>query len=240
MVTRYPVYLECGTKRIFACAVDWPGWCRQGPNETEALHSLLAHGPSYASILKGTRLGFVAPRSTDQLDVVERLRGNAATDFGAIGVPPAVDHDRSCPQAELARLEKILRAGWHAFDATVQSARGKDLAKGPRGGGRSLEEIVAHVLGADEAYLVAVGWKKSAGVEPGGRLAATRTAILAAMKASAAGELPLRGPRGGVRWTARYFARRVTWHVIAHVWEIERRVRIPEGQTTPSAKHSRR
>ena len=48
-------------------------------------------------------------------------------------------------------------------------------------------------------------------------------AILTALRASAAGEVPARGPRGGARWTARYFVRRVAWHVMAHAWEIERR-----------------
>ena len=22
------IYLELGTKRVFACALEWPGWCR--------------------------------------------------------------------------------------------------------------------------------------------------------------------------------------------------------------------
>lgn len=31
------VYLEAGTKRVFACAADWPGWCRSGRDEEQAL-----------------------------------------------------------------------------------------------------------------------------------------------------------------------------------------------------------
>ena len=27
------VYLELGTKRVFACALEWPGWCRGGRDE---------------------------------------------------------------------------------------------------------------------------------------------------------------------------------------------------------------
>jgi hypothetical protein len=61
-------------------------------------------------------------------------------------------------------------------------------------------------------------------VSPARQIADTREAIVAALKASAAGEIPSRGPRGGVRWTAQYFVRRVAWHVMAHAWEIERRV----------------
>jgi hypothetical protein len=134
-----------------------------------------------------------------------------------------VDYERSCDAATLRRFEKILGAGWRAFDEAVESARGKTLATGPRGGGRSLDAIVRHVIDADAGYLVAVGWKAPKAAEPRERLAATREAILAALEASATGEIPAKGPRGGARWTARYFVRRVAWHVMAHVWEIERR-----------------
>ena len=36
---------------------------------------------------------------------------------------------------DLKRFEKILRAGWRAFDAAAESARGKALATGPRAPG---------------------------------------------------------------------------------------------------------
>jgi hypothetical protein len=217
------VYLELGTKRSFAGALDWPGWCRQGRNETDALAALLAYGPKYASVLAGTRLGFVAPKELAQLVIVERLPGTATTDFGAPGVAPTIDHERLCSPADLRRFEKILRAGWRAFDQAVTSARGKTLATGPRGGGRSLEAIVRHVIEADAGYLSAVGWKAPKAANPRVRLATTRDAILAALEASATGAIPSKGPRGGTRWTARYFVRRVAWHVMAHAWEIERR-----------------
>jgi hypothetical protein len=223
MATSVTVYLERGAKRTFAGALDWPGWCRQGPNETDAMAALLAYGPKYASILAGTRLGFAAPRELTQLVVVERLPGTAGTDFGVPSVAPTVDQDRSCSASDLKRFEKVLRAAWRAFDEAVTSASGKTLATGPRGGGRSLDAIVRHVVEADAGYLGAVGWKVSKAANPRERLAATREAIIAALKASATGEIPSKGPRGGTRWTARYFVRRVAWHVIAHAWEIERR-----------------
>ena len=73
MSTSLAVYLEEGKKRTFAGALDWPGWCRQGSNEAAALAALFDYGPRYASILAGTRLGFVAPKALSQLVVVERL-----------------------------------------------------------------------------------------------------------------------------------------------------------------------
>ena len=39
------VYLESGKKRVFACAFDWPGWCRSGRSEEAALETLAAYVP---------------------------------------------------------------------------------------------------------------------------------------------------------------------------------------------------
>jgi len=36
----FDVYLETGQKRVFAAAVDWPGWCRSGRDEASALQAL--------------------------------------------------------------------------------------------------------------------------------------------------------------------------------------------------------
>lgn len=227
MTHKYEVYIEIGRKRVFAAAVSWPGWCRHGRSETEALDALLAYAPKYEKILARTRLGFSAPADTSQLSVVERLKGNATTDFGAPDIPPAVDQDRTCDEATLARFETILRAGWCAFDTAVESARGRKLRKGPKGGGRSLEAIVKHVVGAEAGYLAAAGGKAPAAGSSEAKLQVLREATLRTMRTSAAGDIPARGPRGGARWTARYYVRRVAWHVISHAWEIERRV-VPE------------
>ena len=223
MTTSVDVYLEEGAKRTFAGALDWPGWCRGGRNEVEAVAALLAYGSRYASVLARSGLGFVAPTHLEQLVVVERLSGTASTDFGVPGLAPTVDQERSCDPATVRRFETILRASWQAFDAVVESSHGKTLSRGPRGGGRTLEAIVRHVVEADASYLGAVGWKGFKAADPLESLSTTREAVLAALKASAAGEIPPKGPRGGARWTARYFVRRVAWHVLAHIWEIERR-----------------
>jgi hypothetical protein len=34
--------IEAGSKRTFASAVAWPGWCRAGRDETAALEALRA------------------------------------------------------------------------------------------------------------------------------------------------------------------------------------------------------
>ncbi len=222
-VKRFDVYLEVGAKRVFACAVDWPGWCRSGPDEATALRALLDYGPRYAAVVRSARLGFEAPTRLEELRVVERLVGNATTDFGALGVIPSPDR-ASANVAECARFERVIRAGWRALDATRKRATGKVLLKGPRGGGRELDAIVGHVLDADGGHLAAVGWKLRSAGTMADRVDETRSAITEALSASARGEIPATGPRGGSRWPVRFFVRRVAWHAIAHAWEIGRRV----------------
>ena len=80
---KIPTYLEFGAKRTFAGAVEWPGWCRSGRDEPAALEVLYDSAPRYAKVLRGTRLGFEAPDGASAIRVVERLEGDATTDFGA-------------------------------------------------------------------------------------------------------------------------------------------------------------
>jgi hypothetical protein len=217
------VYLEIGKKRTFAGAVDWPGYCRRGTDEATALQALIDAGPRYARALRGTRLGFDAPPDVTALRVAERLPGDATTDFGAPSASPATDEEALGPE-DLHRSGTILRATWRAFDRAVDAAKGRTLRTGPRGGGRSLDRIVQHVLDAEGGYLSALGWKhRSTERDRAARLAATREAILEGLAASARGEIPRRGPRGGLRWSARYFVRREAWHALDHAWEIEDR-----------------
>ncbi len=220
------IYLEIGQKRTFAGALDWPGWCRSGRDEEQALQALLEYGPRYAGVLRAARLGFKAPAQATAFSVVERLKGNTTTDFGAPDIAPAVDV-RAVDDAELKRFEKVLRACWQAFDAAVEAAAGKTLRSGPRGGGRDRKGILSHIVGSEAGYLAALGWKaaKDGGHRANGQLEQARQAMLDGLTAAAHGEIAARGPRGGLRWTPRYFVRRVAWHVLDHAWEIEERAR---------------
>ena len=220
------VYLEVGSRRTFAAALDWPGWCRMGRDEATALQALFDYGPRYARILRPARLGFHAPKDVSAFVVVERLKGNATTDFGAPDMAPAGDA-QPLAEAELRRLQAILKACWRAFDAAVELAKGKALRKGPRGGGRPLDGIVQHVLGAETGYLSQLGGKVSQSDSDHLLLEQTHQAILKTLAASAHGEIAAHGPRGGKRWSPRYFVRREAWHVLDHIWEIEDRLKEP-------------
>lgn len=218
------VYVEAGKKRVFAGALAWPGWCRAGRDEGAALDALVAYGPRYASILAPAGIPFQPPADASALRVVERLVGTTTTDFGAPDAAPADDR-RPIDEADLRRFEALLGAYWRAFDGAAQRAEGKELRKGPRGGGRAVEGIVEHLLGADAGYLGRLAWKvgRDEGADLGERLAHTRQAVLDALANAARGGLPERGPRGGAYWPPRYFVRRVAWHLLDHLWEIEDR-----------------
>jgi hypothetical protein len=219
------VYLEVGQKRTFAGALDWPGWCRSGRDQASALQALFDYGPRYASILHAVKLDFQAPEDVSAFVVVERLKGDATTDFGAPAIAPAQDA-RRVNQNDLQHFEALLRTYWQTLDAVVERARGKTLKKGPRGGGRKLEAMLQHLLGSDAGYLNQVGWKfrQDGAGSPDQQLEQTRHAIISALRASAFGEIAPKGPRGGIRWTARYFVRRIAWHTLDHAWEIEDRI----------------
>jgi hypothetical protein len=218
------VYLEVGSRRTFAAAVDWPGWCRMGPDEATALQALFDYGPRYARILRPARLGFQAPNTVSAFAVVKRVKGNATTDFGAPDIIPTSDR-QPLNDTELRRLQALLKACWRALDAAVERATGKTLRVGPRGGGRTLDGVVQHVLGAEIGYVSALGGKVSRSETPQPSLEQTRQTILKTLAASAHGEIPARGPRGGKRWPPRYFVRREAWHVLDHIWEIEDRLK---------------
>ena len=222
------VYLEIGQKVIFAGALTWPGWCRLGRDERAARQALCDYGPRYARVLHAAQVEFQPPADPSGFVVIERLIGNATTDFGAPNIPPS-DDARPFTTTDVQNAQALLRACWSAFDAVLQDAAGKTLRKGPRGGGRDLETMVKHVLDADAAYLGRLAWKtkRSEAADPGTELDRTRRAILAALAAAGRGEILAQGPRGGALWAPATFVRRVAWHLLDHLWEIEDRAETP-------------
>ncbi len=217
------VYVELGARRAFAGSVEWPGWCRSGRDEAIAIEALLAYGPRYAAALRGARLGFRAPGPDASARVLERLKGDATTDFGAPGAAPSADAERM-DAADLHRAQLVLRACWRTFDRAAEGAADMVLAAGPRGGGRALDRIVEHVLDADGGYLSRIGVKLGAPAsrDPRSALERTRETALESLAAVARDGVPT-APRSGKRWSPRYFVRRVAWHVLDHAWEIEDR-----------------
>jgi hypothetical protein len=218
------VYIETGKVKTFASAVDWPGWSRSGRDEDQALQALVDYGTRYAQVLESGEINFQLPQKPSEVTIVGRYAGNATTDFGSPAIIPDADR-QPFDQQVFEHSKIILQACWEALDRIVQAAAGKELRKGPRGGGRDLDKIIQHVVEADQAYLKRIAWKQKLenGLDAAGRLSRTRQAITDALEAATRETLPERGPRGGVIWPARYFVRRTAWHVLDHTWEIEDR-----------------
>jgi hypothetical protein len=206
------VYLEVGKRRVFASAADWPGWARAGKDEESALEALANAQVRYAAVPKAARIAFEPAAG---FDVVERLPGNATTEFGAPGAI-AKTEARRLTRKEAGRQSALVAASWTVLDRVVEKAP-QALRKGPRGGGRDRDVMVDHVLGAETMYARKLGLRlKQPAAADGAAVREHRNAIVAGIRAGTRGIT-----EGG--WPARYAARRIAWHALDHAWEIEDR-----------------
>lgn len=210
------VAVEVGSKRAFASALDWPGWCRSDRTEQAALESLAAYADRYAVVPAAAGVPFSA-KTADKFDVIDRKKGGATTDFGAPEMPAALE-SKPMTRAELDRMCTLVAASWKVFDGVVKKAPSA-LRKGPRGGGRDRDKIVDHVLGAEVGYGPRLGLKlDQPKVGDQKAIKALRDAWLEAFREHADGKLTSERGR-----PARYMARRIAWHTMDHAWEIEDR-----------------
>jgi hypothetical protein len=211
------VLVETTPKRVFASALDWPGWARSGRDEAAALAALTGYTVRYGPVAASA--GYPLPRAegAPALEVVERIEGNATTAFGAPDIRAALDAG-PVDAVEGRRLAALVGAAWEALDRVAARAP-EQLRKGPRGGGRDRDAVVAHVLGAENAYARTIGIRlPEPGVGDAAAIAAQREAIRDLLA------LPSDGtPLAARKWPPRYAARRVAWHVLDHTWEIEDR-----------------
>lgn len=209
------VAIETSPKKCFASALDWPGWCRAGRDPDAALAALADYAERYAPVAETA--GFPLP-ATITLAERERQPGGASTAFGAPEVTFEADR-RAVPLSEAKRITALVTAAWAYFDE-VAAASPEELRKGPRGGGRDRDKMVTHVLEAENSYARQIGIKVPAPAL--GDLEA-----IEAQRLAIAAVLDARSDGGSVvpekKWTARYAARRIAWHVLDHAWEMQDR-----------------
>ncbi len=207
------VSLEVSPKKAFATAIDWPGWSRSGKTEEAALDTLAGYAPRYAVVAAEAGESF----DPGDYDIVERTGGGGGTDFG---VPSAItDLDRRPVTADEAeRSARLVAAAWTVFDRVAAGAPA-ELRKGPRGGGRDRDKMIAHHVEADWNYAGVLGirarqpdWNDRPAIE------AVRSAILDILRSPSDGS-----PIADRKWPPRYAARRIAWHALDHAWEIEDR-----------------
>jgi hypothetical protein len=207
------IYVELGGKKAIAWSLEWPGWCRIRTSEEAALQALTDTAPRYGLIAQRAGISFVP----GDLVVVERLPGDANTAWGVPSVLASAE-TRPIDTTTAQRNVALLRASWDILEEVI-AASPSQLRKGPRGGGRDRDEIRSHVIEAERAYARKIGVRhKPFEMNDKSALKAMREEIAALLSKPSSGE-PL--VSGG--WNASYAIRRMVWHVVDHIWEIEDR-----------------
>ena len=208
------VVLEVAPKKAFASALDWPGSSRSGRTPEAAIEALLVYAPRFEPVAREAGLSFP---SAFEADVVEQLEGGSGTEFG---VPSGIHGaDRQPVDAAAAeRLARIVAAAWTTFGRVAASAPA-ELRKGPRGGGRDRDKMVGHVIESDWYYAREIGIRvKQPKPDDREAVEAIRAQILEVLRRPSDGS-----PLADRKWTARYAYRRIAWHALDHVWEMQDR-----------------
>jgi hypothetical protein len=203
------VFIEPGHKWVFASALDWPGWARRGRSEDLALQALDDYLPRYAPIVARAGLDPVA----GTLTVTDRHpEPGSNADFGSLHEIAPSERQELQPEAG-GRFAALLEAAWAMFDE-VSGTAPEHLRKGPRGGGRDTSQVVVHVREAETMYARKMGLPRDKAAT-GDPVTELRARIAAALREPTS----LMTPQNG--WPLRYAARRIGWHVLDHLWEIE-------------------
>jgi len=225
VTTSIEVVLEIGSKRVFATAVDWPGWSRGGRTEGDALETLAAYAARYRQAIARTGPARELEAASLSFDVVDRVTGDASTDYGVPGRPLMSD-DRPLTGEDLEQWIALLDASWQAFARSARAARGKELRTGPRGGGRTVAKMIEHVIESEAGYLTQLDRAKAPNtpLDDAAHERKLHQTIVDSIRRRAAGAMPELGRRQSPFWTPRYFIRRTAWHALDHAWEIEDRV----------------
>lgn len=207
------LYIELGGKKAIAWSLEWPGWCRIRRSEEEAVQALIDTEARYWVIAQRAGLEFVL----GDLVVVERVPGDANT---AWGVPSVLASTETKPidAVTAQRNVALLCASWDVLEEVV-AASPAQLRKGPRGGGRDRDEVRHHVIEAERAYARKIGVRHQPfEMNDLSALRAMREEIAVVLSKPTSG-----GPLVAGGWNASYVVRRMAWHVVDHIWEIEDR-----------------
>lgn len=203
-------------KKAVAFAIDWPGWSRGAKTPEAAIELLEAYRERYRPVaaLAGLEPEFDA---AGELGMVEDHVGVGSTDFWGISFAASSFEQGPMAADELERKLALLEAAWRFFD-DVAARVSPVMQKGPRGGGRDRDEIVAHVLRneqGDFARRVGVPVPPEV-VLTGEDVRAHQAAFLAAIR-----EHNAEGKMAGRTWTIPFLIRHTAFHALDHAWEME-------------------
>ena len=216
MANQLRVMLEIGPKgkKMVAVAPEWPGLERGAKTEEAALERLQSYFPRYAQVAKLAEMEAAFAAST-AVEVVERYAGVGSTDFWGISFAFSSLDRQDLSRAELERDLTLLQACWALFDE-VRGRVSAQMRRGPRGGGRDRDHIVAHTLRVEQDWATKVEVPPQEGVLLGEEsLQAYRDAYCNAIRAfHAQGKLAR-------TWPLRYLIRHSAYHTLDHAWEMQ-------------------
>jgi hypothetical protein len=217
MVNELRVTLEVGPKdkKVVAVAPDWPGLERGAKTGEAAIERLQSYLPRYAKVAQQAGMDAEFAEITN-VDVVEQYRGTGSTDFWGISFAFSSVDMRDVSSKELERELTLMQACWTFFDE-VRSRVSAEMQKGPRGGGRDRDRIVAHTLGVEQEWAEKVGVRTPQGavvIDDEG-LMAYRDAYCTAIRAFHSEHKMAR------TWPLRFLIRHTAYHAMDHAWEME-------------------
>jgi hypothetical protein len=203
-------------KRWVAVAADWPGLERGAKTEAEAVAKLSRYVARYLPVAKRARLGSELASQTD-VEIVGRYPGTGSTDFWGISFAPSPLDWEPFDAPTFDRNVRLLRAAWAEFDETAASVSA-DLRPGVRGGGRSRDRIIRHVLGVEGDFSGRVGEPSELeDLATPEDIARHRDRFVDAMRDWHAEAKPLG------KWTVPYLLRHTAYHALDHAWEMQDR-----------------
>jgi len=204
-------------KRWVAVAADWPGLERGGKTEGEAVQKIARYVPRYLPVAKRVGLDAELAPQTEP-EIIGRYQGVGSTDYWGISFAPSPLDRVPFDEATFERQARLLRAAWAEFDDTAARVSA-ELRPGVRGGGRSRDLIIRHVL-ANEGREFAKRVNARSDLEDlltPHSLASHRDRYVEAMRAWYAEGKPLG------RWTVPYLLRHTAYHALDHTWEMQDR-----------------
>lgn len=203
-------------KKVAAFAVDWPGWSRGAKTAEAAVETLEAYRDRYRPVAALAGLADEFDAAGD-LEIVEDHVGTGSTDFWGISFAASSFETGPMPPEELDRKLALLEAAWRFFNETGARVSA-EMLKGPRGGGRERDEIIAHILRneqGDFARRVGVPEPPEVLLDPPA-VKAHRAAFVDAIRDANA-----RGATAGRSWTVPFLVRHTAFHALDHAWEME-------------------
>lgn len=204
-------------KRWVAVAADWPGLERGAKTEDEAVEKLGRYVPRYLPVAERAGLDAELAAQTEPT-IIDRYQGTGSTDFWGISFAPSPLDREPFDAPIFERQVSLLRAAWAEFDETAARVSA-ELRPGVRGGGRSRDRIIRHVLaneGDSFSKRVQAPSELDDLLTPGG-LAHHRDRYVEAMRDWYAQGKPLGN------WTVPYLLRHTANHALDHTWEMQDR-----------------